>query len=212
MKKVILDLDGTLLDSTARHEKVLQDILAERSKSLDISDYFEYKRNGRSTRQYLTEVHKLPDDEADEIANEWIIRIESEEYLATDIWYPDAVPFLKWLKESGFTTVILTARQNEAYINEYISSSEAGHFIDEVIVVDPAHARTEKGEYLRINAEDILCVIGDTESDRAAAEEADLDFHALNRGFRSRAFWEARDEQAYAGLEEVKKAIGKATA
>lgn len=46
------DVDGTLLDSSARHEKLLRDLLAVRGLAWPAAapDYMRYKADGHSTK------------------------------------------------------------------------------------------------------------------------------------------------------------------
>ena len=49
------DVDGTLLDSSARHEKLLRDLLAARGLLWPAAapDYLRYKADGHSTKAWL---------------------------------------------------------------------------------------------------------------------------------------------------------------
>ena len=49
------DVDGTLLDSSARHEKLLRDLLAARGLFWPAAapDYLRYKADGHSTKAWL---------------------------------------------------------------------------------------------------------------------------------------------------------------
>ena len=49
------DVDGTLLDSSARHEKLLRDLLAVRGLAWPAAapDYMRYKADGHSTKAWL---------------------------------------------------------------------------------------------------------------------------------------------------------------
>ena len=96
------DVDGTLLDSSARHEKLLRDLLAVRDLAWPAAapDYMRYKADGHSTKAWLALAGFAPVG-FNETAASWREGIEKPEYLAMDRPYPDTLDFLRWLRASG---------------------------------------------------------------------------------------------------------------
>ena len=93
------DVDGTLLDSSARHEKLLRDLLAARGLLWPAAapDYLRYKADGHSTKAWLMLAGFAPETCA-ELADAWRTGIEQPEYLALDTVYPDTLPFLQAMR------------------------------------------------------------------------------------------------------------------
>ena len=109
------DVDGTLLDSSARHEKLLRDLLAARGLLWPAAapDYLRYKADGHSTKAWLMLAGFAPETCA-ELADAWRTGIEQPEYLALDTVYPDTLPFLQAMRAAGRDVVLISARQNAA--------------------------------------------------------------------------------------------------
>ena len=107
------DVDGTLLDSSARHEKLLRDLLAARGLLWPAAapDYLRYKADGHSTKAWLMLAGFAPETCA-ELADAWRTGIEQPEYLALDTVYPDTLPFLQAMRAAGRDVVLISARQN----------------------------------------------------------------------------------------------------
>lgn len=204
MKKAFLDLDGTLLDSSKRHQVVLQDVMTENGfADINISDYLDFKVNGQRTIDYLLTRLDLPKGKAYAIDKMWKDRIEEENYLRTDRWYDDVYEFLKKLKESGFFTVVLSARKNADYPIEMIRNSLLSSLIDDIVIVSPMNAIHNKEQILRAQADKDSIFIGDTETDFESGKRAGVKTIILNSGFRNKSFWEKKKVATYNSLEEI---------
>lgn len=205
MKKAFLDLDGTLVDSKKRHVEVLRDVLSEyglRCSRMD--DYIEKKTQGFSTKWYLENCLKLDIDLSDKINKKWIAIIEEERYLQLDSWYDDSLGFLLFLKKSGYENIIVSARNNEAYARRYIQKSIQNQYIDDVFFVPSINAIDNKVKVIRDNIEENSIIIGDTEMDYESATIVGIDYFILNRGFRSKLYWENKSIVSYDNLTMIK--------
>ena len=192
----LLDLDGTLIDSARRHwvlmEKLLRQYCPDKAESFAAAEYMQYKADGHSGKQYLTEILHLDEAKAGEIQKEWQEHIEDEEYLALDRLYDDTIPFLEEQKEKGDTIIYLTARQNRQGLYASLDRLDIRQYASRVIVVDPRNAKAEKiaaAQELLQAGEDLI-LVGDTENEYAVAQELQLPVYLLNRGFRSKNYWE----------------------
>jgi len=192
----LLDLDGTLIDSARRHwvlmEKLLQQYCPDKAESFAAAEYMQYKADGHSGKQYLTEILHLDEAKVGEIQKEWQEHIEDEEYLALDRLYDDTIPFLEEQKEKGDTIIYLTARQNRRGLYASLDRLDIRKYASRVIVVDPRKAKAEKiaaAQELLQAGEDLI-LVGDTENEYAVAQELQLPVYLLNRGFRSKNYWE----------------------
>lgn len=206
MRTIFLDLDGTLLDSSERHNVVLKNALKECNVfGCDFSNYMAYKANGNRTIDFLKNELKLTADISEKVAEIWKRTIEEEEYLEMDAFYWDTVPFLNLIKEKGYKTVIVSARKNKDYVINKIKTSEINYLIDDIIIVSPFNAINEKLEVFMQKRDKNSVCIGDTEIDYEAGQRAKIVTFILNRGFRSKEYWDKKNIQSYGDLFEIVK-------
>ena len=198
------DVDGTLLDSSARHEALLRDLFREDGLTWPAAapDYLTYKADGHSTRAWLLEAG-LPEAQAADIAARWQAKIETPPYLAMDRAYPDAIPFLQAVHGQGDAVVLVSARQDADALRDTLARCALLPLVEELLVVLPVHAADEKAARLRgkIDPGDVL--VGDTEADLNAARQLGLPCYLLDRGFRSRRYWQRQGVESYGSLSAV---------
>ena len=181
MKKIVFDLDGTLLDSRQRHVILLNDILNKYKINLQLSDYLIDKRNGINTFNYLIKKN-IDQNIAKKIKNEWCSKIESLEYLKYDKLYDYAFCLLD--EFSNCEKILLTARCNKENLYKQIIKLELDRFFFEVFVVkSDGDAYLKKSKILKELNADLF--IGDTKSDYFAAKLSNTDFLFMNEGFNS---------------------------
>jgi len=203
-----IDLDGTLIDSTERHYILFKKIMSnyqlndERIRKLD---FLEYKRDGYSTKSFCKKVLNLSDKIAEEISKEWILHIEDKEYIDLDKLYPDAIPFLKELSESINTITYLSARSNRDLAFNELKELDLLLYASEVYIVSPNNSIREKREVVKsLMQSDSVCMLGDTEVENSIAEEFGLISFILNRGFRSKKFWDQKNINSLSSLTEIR--------
>jgi phosphoglycolate phosphatase-like HAD superfamily hydrolase len=189
---IALDFDGVLLDSRARHTVLLDDILVERGISADTSDYFAFKADGHSTKEWLA-AHNLPPD----IAREWAERIEWPKYLALDKFYPDAEEFCAGAQALGHALYLITHRKDAAAAMEQVAPIRK--YLSDALAVP--HSVDKAPLFGRINAQ---LAIGDCETEQHAATASGAKFIAISRGFRSKQFWARRGISALLQLPKPK--------
>lgn len=212
----VLDLDGTLIDSSERHGRLMQEILSEAvpksvsekasGRHFDPVEFMRYKADGNSGLRYLTDCLGLTEDAAGRIMSLWLRQIEEERWLALDVPYPDTLDFLDRLKQAHRKIYYLTARQNKEGLLWELQRLGIADYADEILVVSPAGAREEKKrvvETLVIRTgkdEGPICIVGDTENEYHLAKELSLPCFLLNRGFRSERYWEDRGVKSIPSL------------
>lgn len=204
MKTIIFDFDGTLLDSSARHTILLRDICEELGTPLteaQYRSYLVYKRDGYSTKKYLTQVCNMPESSAERCAGLWSEKIESWSYLKYDALYSDSQEILKDLSKK-FDLYLLSARKNEEFLYRQLQEFELLSFFQKVYCVSPIRAGEQKGEVVE-KVKNVACIVGDTEADYAAAVHAGCAFYALDRGFRSEKFWRTLNTPSYPSLSAL---------
>lgn len=205
---VFCDVDGTLLDSSARHERLLRDLFREEELTWprNVPDYLTYKADGHSTREWL-EMAGVKRLTAEKIAGGWQARIERPDYLALDRPYPDAIPFLQALRALPARVILLSARQDEAALQATLRRWDLLPLTDGLVVVPPRGAAAAKGRVLCSQAAPGDVMVGDTEADLAAARQAKIPCQLLDRGFRSRRYWQQHGERSWKDLRAVFAAI-----
>ena len=180
IRVLALDLDGTLLDCRRRQVELARHV----APALDGRRFWAAKRMGATTRSALAE----QGIEGAAAAAAWGAAIEDPEWLALDAVLPGAVEAIERARAAAFEPLVLTARRDAAAVREQVARS--GLPVAGVHVVDPRRAAPEKAALLRELA--AAGLVGDTESDAAAAREAGVAFAAVGSGQRAPRFLEAR--------------------
>ncbi|MBE6449037.1 MAG: ATP-grasp domain-containing protein [Alphaproteobacteria bacterium] len=184
---VAFDFDGTLLDSRKRHSVLLNDILNEYNIKLDTSDLIEFKRNNKNNVDYLIS-KGINENLAKEIQTKWIDNIEKEEYLALDVLYPETIELLEKYSNE-YDLILITARNNKVGLQKQIDKFDLRKYFKEIYVVNSGKNTIEdKAEVL--NKKNVVEFIGDTLSDKKAAEIAKIEFKHFNDGFHSKTILE----------------------
>lgn len=221
----VLDLDGTLVDSGERHCRLMQEILSgtapevmsERASGMryDLAEFMEYKADGHSGLQYLTDCLGLGNEAAGQIMALWLQQIEEERWLKMDALYPDTLGFLDRLKQAHSKIIYLTARQNKEGLLQELKRLEIDGYADDIQVVPPADAGKAKKQVVETllaktgEDEGTVCIVGDTENEYHLAKELSLPCFLLNRGARSERYWMERGVRSIASLDEIE--IGNET-
>lgn len=201
---VFCDVDGTLLDSSVRHEQLLRDLMQEAGLAWPdrAPDYLAYKADGHNTLAWLREAG-FAEEPARRLAEGWRQRIEQPGYLRTDRPYPDAAAFLRAVRHLPADVVLLSARQDAEALRDTLQRCGLLPLVQELIVVPPQGAARHKAEILRSRVQPGDVMVGDTEADLEAARQAGLPCLVLDRGFRSRRYWQQQGQDSYADLEAV---------
>lgn len=205
MATIIIDLDGTIIDSTKRHSLLLKSLLEDHSIPIDFDsqDYLLYKRNGHNNYDFLTKKLNLNPQLAKEIQRKWINNIESPELIATDNLYPDALKFLNSIKKLGHDIIFLTSRQKKEILYKELKDLNLTMFPKQIIVVQGS-----KVNAFRDISDSPKIMIGDTEIDFMAAEGSNAKSYILNRGLRSPHFLHKIGvKKTYSNLDDITSQI-----
>lgn len=215
----VLDLDGTLIDSSERHWRLMREILSGAApetvseivseKRFDPVGFMRYKADGYNGLQYLTEFLGLTKDTADQIMALWRLQIEEERWLKLDVLYPDTLDFLDQMKQKHVKIYYLTARKNQEGLLRELERLKIAGYAAEIKIVSPSGAREEKKRVVEMilsetgEAAGSVYIVGDTENEYHLAEELSLPRYLLNRGFRSERYWKDRGVKSVASLCEI---------
>lgn len=185
--KIVLDLDGTLLDPKMKQMLLLKDILKSYNICIQIDDFWQLKRAGMSTLDILKSI--VSDQRViNKTLKIWLYNIEKNYYSLYDNLFPDALNFLNYLKVKKHKLYLLTARNNKTILDQTLARTGIKIFFDEIYCVDTKYAINNKSLILKgINAD---LFIGDSEVDLFSAKEADIEFIAVSTGQRSEIFLE----------------------
>jgi len=180
---VAFDFDGTLLDSRKRHQVVMDDVLKEYDMELDTSDLIEFKSYGKNNVDYL--ISKGVDEIfAKEIQKKWIEYIEKEEYLNIDELYSNAIHILNHYAQDN-DLVLITARNNEKGLYNQIDKFDLRKYFRGIYVVNSCkNVSAYKAQIL--NKENASKFLGDTLSDKIAADIAKVEFEHFDCGFHNK--------------------------
>lgn len=193
----VFDLDGTLINSKKRHWYLMKKILISQNFMVDITfsdGYLKYKQDGFSGESYLINKMNIDLTLAKEIQSEWVQHIEDEALLQTDCLYDDALITLNKIKGD---ILLCTIRSNKKGLLRELKCLGLDMYPLKVISI-----AEKKSEIIKkINDECIM--IGDTEIDYQAAIEAGCSYYILNRGFRSKKYWDSRNVPSYSDLSEL---------
>ena len=199
---IILDLDGTLLDSRQRHIVVLTECVNQINATTftpeDFFDFVSYKSEGNNGLSYLKD-KKIPNGEA--IISLWIKKIEYNKYLRLDRLYPDILHDLKIMGDR-YNLFLLTARSKKSNTFWQLSELGLGNFFCKMIVVKNT-GNVGLNKYRAIQSIHFDFIIGDTETDFALAKYTRCGFFPLNYGFRSSQYWNNNGLKSYSSFKEL---------
>lgn len=187
-RRIVFDLDGTLLDTSHRHHYLycrLLHSLDEDIKLLPKSRFWCRKRSGESTMDLIRD--ELSESEREQFSNDWVDNIESQEYLSYDSLIPGTRPALGRL-EDEFDLYLLTRRTNSANARTQVADLNLGQYFRRILVVP--HGGPEKGqvlteEFSHFTSADI--VVGDTSEDIRSGDAVGATTVGVLSGIRNRS-------------------------
>lgn len=183
---VIVDLDGTLLDTRARHYSIYANLVSQDgAHPLPLGEVWRARRSGASWKTILGRTFGKPPEAIDEAAFLSDLRdlIETDEMLALDRLQPGAAHALQRLDRHGLRAVLVTARRNPANLARQLEGFGLLRWLHEVIATQGRPKHTQLGNH----AASTVGWIGDTEEDWNAARAIDTPAYLVTNGIRSPA-------------------------
>lgn len=182
MKRLALDLDGTLISCEPRQSTVLRAVAALHPVTVDPDAVWSLKRDGLNTRDALTRSGIDPILAA-LIARDWQRQVEDPVWLGLDTLLPGVPSTLAHWKQLGWHFTLVTARSRPEWVRPQIARLGLDRWIDALEIVAPGDAANHKAAFLQSHG--FSGFIGDTESDHAAAVIAGIPFIGVASGQRS---------------------------
>jgi phosphoglycolate phosphatase len=190
---IFLDLDGTLIDVSARYHRLHREG-AERfgGRPLPLDVYWDAKRNRVPEREMFLRAG-LSAEAAQEALAERQANLENPQYLALDhtwLWLADPLMEL----ESWGKLALVTLRHHKARLERQIWELGLSLFIERVIAGPGDGTPEAKAALLRDSG---ICwsldsvLVGDTEVDIASGRALDLRTAAVTCGIRAPALLES---------------------
>jgi len=177
---IFFDLDGTLLDSRKRLYILFCDLV--HVCNLTFEQYWDYKRNKVSNEAILKQYFQFNEDQIKEFNQQWMLKIELEEYLDLDTTYEGVIDLLHELAASHFLYVV-SHRQFEDTAVTQLRKLQLLPYFQRVLITNQ---RVKKESIIRswvhsIHESDVL--VGDTGHDVQTARELGIISVAVSNGF-----------------------------
>lgn len=129
MKKIIFDLDGTLIDSSDRLFLLFKELVPECNFTKE--EYWNFKRNKINHEKLLLDY--FPTHSFSEFNVEWMSKIELDRFLQYDKNYSDTKMVLSILKKK-YEIILLTARQNKSSVLTELKKLDILEYFDSINV------------------------------------------------------------------------------
>jgi len=199
---LVLDLDGTLVDASARNHAVYSAVCRGLGgQPLALGEYWALKRSRAGWDDILVRSGLAP-EVRNRFVDEFIARIEDPGVLTLDTVFPGTKPALDDLSAT-YRLVLATLRRHRALLDEQLRTLGLGDRFAGIASRaagsdDPA---AEKAALIRdmLNGSGAAAVIGDTEVDVHAASLLGFTSIAVCSGMRDRAILEGAGATHIAG-------------
>jgi len=192
LETLILDLDGTLIDCSARHYACYADLTREAGCSpLELEAYWNMKRLRRSWRDILRASKASID--ASSFSAAFVERIERSNYLALDRLFPDANDAMQRLSRIAKKTILATMRRSPQALAKELEQLALRDYFDLVIArgstdIADKGALVQQAIQMRSSQR---AWIGDTEEDVSGARRIGALSCVVSCGLRDRELLEA---------------------
>jgi phosphoglycolate phosphatase len=184
---IIVDLDGTLLDTRERHFHAYRKaLLGLGGRPSDLAAFWAAKRRGAPWSRLLAHALGRPaESEVERRFLETFARaIEDPQALRLDRLQPGVGRALARLERAGIEPVLMTARRNEAALRRQLADLGLGGRFVQVVATRGAPKHGLVDAHVRARA---AGWIGDTEDDCASARQLGIPILLVTNGIRTRS-------------------------
>lgn len=208
MTPIIFDLDGTLIDVSARHYSLYRTLISEQGiEALSPDEYWQHRRAGESTIDLLS---ATPGADVERFTEAWMEGIERPDWLALDVPYEGAIEIIEALG-AEYELVLITLRRDRVALMDQLDALQLRSYFREVI----CHGReVVKGKHLLQGVADLTpggYAVGDAEADIELASETGRRVVCLSYGVRSGTYLAGRGAETVIGtLRELPEVISAA--
>jgi phosphoglycolate phosphatase len=185
---LVFDLDGTVLDVSARHHHVYSTVCASLGgEPLDRAAYWNLKRQRTGWPEILAQ-SGLSDGQVTAFETKFVELIELPDSLGFDVLFPEAIPVLTRLAAT-YRCTLVTLRSSTTALRAQLAVFALTPFFEAIesgaAGADPAF---QKARMIRktVPADDPAVVIGDSEADVTAANALGYVSIAVSSGIRDR--------------------------
>ena len=208
MTPILFDLDGTLIDVSARHYSLYRSVISERGvEALPPGDYWRHRRDGESTIDLLA---ATPGVDVERFTEAWMAGIERPDWLALDEPYEGAIEIIRALQPE-YQLVLITLRRGRVALMDQLDALQLRSYFMEVICHGP---ELVKGKHLLQGVAELTpggYAVGDTEADIELASETGRRVICLSYGVRSGRYLAGRGAETVIGsLRELPEVISAA--
>lgn len=182
--KIIFDLDGTLICSKKRLHALFCDLV--KTDELDFDMYWNLKFSGLTNQDILKNKFGYSDDEIKLFVNDWMLSIESTEYLDMDSLIVGADTFLYEMSKTS-ELYVCTARQSQSQVKDQLEKLGISKFFEKIFVTEQIKSKKKLLVESGISFTSSDCFVGDTGHDIMTGKDLGLTTYAVLSGFMSRA-------------------------
>jgi phosphoglycolate phosphatase len=186
VKRIIFDLDGTLLDVRPRHYAVYASCLREfRIAPLPYRQYWHRRRAGEGTVSIAVDSSKVDRGRFEEL---WLGRIESTEALRQDLLYSGTIDLLDDLV-GRFELVLATLRRDRGALDAQLSWLGIAGYFEHVLTPERGVPGSGKlAMVMTLRPQWGTIVVGDSEADVALAQGLEAELICVTNGVRDESF------------------------
>ncbi len=208
MTPILFDLDGTLIDVSARHYSLYGSLISEQGvEALPPGDYWRHRRAGESTIDLLA---ATPGVDVERFTKGWMAGIERPDWLELDEPYEGAKPIIEALGPE-YELVLITLRRDRVALMDQLDTLQMRSYFTDVICLGSQPVR---GKHLLQGVADLApggYTVGDTEADIELASETGRRAICLSYGVRSGRYLAGRGAETVIGsLRELPEVISAA--
>lgn len=177
---IFFDLDGTLVDSKPRLYHLFQELVPQ--STFTFNEYWSLKQKKISHSQILRKYFKFTPNDILVFEQDWMCKIESDEFLKFDSPIDGIYEYLLLLKESGVRLYIVTARQFKDKVLEQIGRFGWNNIFVDILVTEQKLTKVELIQSV-LNKSELACIIGDTGKDIQVGKYLAIKTVAVLSGF-----------------------------